>query len=139
MIITHDKMKEASKEVQELLYTLKEICRLCYLKEIDISSKTILRLYNLSFIHVTSCIGIFGKNPKLKSFYGIYSFSSHMAFINRIIVPSSLNIENEGRIFRTIKNIALTTSSRNRNLIRDNGIIRFQAEKKFYERNSKNN
>ena len=57
-----------------------------------------------------------------------------MPEISRIIAPCSLNTENEERIFNTIKEISTKTSSRKAEHVRDNAIIRMQAEQNFKEK-----
>ena len=52
-------------EIEELLYTLKEICRISYLKALDRSPKMILRLYNVTFLHYLRCLEIFGEKPQI--------------------------------------------------------------------------
>ena len=137
-IIVYNQLKyKCSTETSQLLYTLQEICRLTYLKAIYRTPKYILRLFNVTFQHAMLCFSVFGKTPKLTSLYGIYfhAIVTHLPEMARIIAPSSLHSENEERTFSSLNSISLSTSSRTCDSIRDNGIIRMQAEKKFKEEN----
>lgn len=60
--------------------------------------------------------------------YGIYY---HGLKVSRIVSPSSLHTENEEQLFSKINQISLRTSPRSLESIRDNSIIRIQAEQKF--------
>jgi len=60
------------KEIEELLYTLKEICRLAYMESYKRCPKYVLRLYNVCYIHLIRCVDVFGKSPKIHKIYGSY-------------------------------------------------------------------
>ena len=49
----------------------------------------------------------------------------------RIVAPSSLHTEDEERFFSVINNISQNTSSRTKESVRDNSIIRIQIEEKL--------
>ena len=70
--------------------------------------------------------------------FGVYfhSLTCHLPEISRIIAPSSLHCENEERMFSDITAISRSTSSRTCHSIRDNAILRLQAEMEF-KRNDK--
>lgn len=72
------------------------------------------------------CKQIFGKEPALSKFYGIYfhSLVVHMPEMNRLIAPSSINTENEERIFCSLRGIGRSTSDRKIESVRDVGIVR---------------
>ena len=131
------KNTSCSNTIKQLLYTLQESNRLSYQKSLHRSPKSILRLYNIAFLHAISCFSVFGEAPKLPKLYGIYfhAITVHLPEVARIISPSSLDTENEERIFSILNSIGLTTSTRHAESIRDNGIIRLQAEKEFMEQN----
>ena len=57
------------------------------------------------------------------------SIIAHFADTERIIAPSSLHMEEEERTFSSVNSISLATSSRTMEHVRDNSIIRMQAEK----------
>eukprot|EP00111_Clytia_hemisphaerica_P000865 TCONS_00002532-protein len=125
-----------STETEELLYTLKEICRLSYLQSTDRSSKTILRLYNMTFLHYLRCLEIFGEIPRIGKVYGSYydSLVIHLPEHYRIIALSSLYTESEERIFNGLRGIGRDTTNRHKESVRDMGIVRYQAEKNFQQK-----
>ena len=114
-------------ESEQLLYTLKEICRISYLKSVERSQKTVLRLYNVTFMHYLRCIEIFGENPKIPKTYGKYfeSVIIHFADHYRIIALSSLYAESEERIFNALRSIGRDCSNRHKESVRDVGIVRY--------------
>ena len=137
-IIVYNNLKDScSRKIKELLYTLQEINRLAYQKSTKRSPKYILRIHNVTFRHAVACISVFGKNPKLTKLYGQYfhSITTHLPEVARIISPSSLHTEQEERIFSALNGISASTSSRKLESLRDNNIIRIQAEQKFQEQN----
>ena len=113
-----------------------EMIKLAYQKSQQRSPKTILRLYNITFCHTLLCQSVLGKTPRKitkEKLYGTYyhSLTVHLPEVARIISPSSIHTENEEQLFSQIKQISLTTSSRKLDSIRDNSIIRIQAEQIF--------
>ena len=136
-IVVYQIMKgKCHADVEDLLYTLMEMIRLAYLKSDHRSPKVVLRLYNTTFRHIVLMQSVLGKNPKAitrEKLYGIYyhSLTTHLPEVSRIIAPSSLHTENEEMIFSKINQISLSTSSRSLESIRDNSILRIQAEQKF--------
>ena len=69
--------------------------------------------------------------------YGQYfhSITTHLPEVACIISPSSLYTEQEERIFSALNGISASTSSRKLESLRNNNIIRIQAEQKFQEKN----
>lgn len=129
-IIVYQRLKgKCSREIDDLLYTLVEITRLSYQNSLSRTSKSVLRLYNVTFIHATRCVQIFGETPKIAKIYGIYyhSLTVHLPEVNRIIAPSSLHTESEERIFGSIRGIARSTSQRGAASVRDVGIVRYSV------------
>ena len=127
LITVYERIKEKiPSEIRELLYTLKEISRLAYQKSVKRSPKTILRLYNMSFLHASRCQQVFGKSPKLSKIYGIYyhSLTVHLPEHARIVAPSSLFTESEERIFNALRGIGKDVSNRYRESVKDMGIVR---------------
>ena len=114
------------KEIEELLYTLKEICRLAYMESYKRSPKFILRLFNMCYIHLVRCVEVFGKSPKISKVYGSYfhAITVHLPEHSKIIAPSSLHTESEERIFNALLGIGKDTSQRTQQSVRDTGIIR---------------
>ena len=113
-------------EFEELLFTLVEITRLSYQKANLRSPRSILRLYNVTFLHSARCEQIFGPTPKLTKFYGVYYHATitHLPETSRVIAPSSLYTESEERIFGAVRAICLAASQRGVDSVRDVGIIR---------------
>ena len=127
VILIYSRLKgKVPNEIEELLYTLKELGRLAYLGAANRSPKIILRLYNVSFLHASRCIDVFGKNPKLAKIYGIYfhALTLHLPEHARIIAPSSLFTESEERIFNSLRGIGRDVTNRQKESIRDVGIVR---------------
>ena len=99
-------------EIEELLYSLKEVGRLACMSATDRTPKSILRLYNVSFVHALRCVQVFGDKPKLTKIYGTYyhSIVTHMAEHYHIIALSSLYTKSEERIFNVLRGIARDTT-----------------------------
>ena len=129
--------KPVSPEVEELLYTLVVLCKLSYQSPELRSPKTVLMMYNITFRHACIVLKLFGKKwlsskTTNEKFYGLYwhSIISHFADTHRIIPLSSLHAEEEERTFSQLNSISEGTSSRKEDHVRDNSIIRLQAEAK---------
>ena len=88
--------------------------------------RSLLRCYNITYIHSMRCLQVFGRHPKLTKFYGTYyhSLTTHLPEMKRLIAPSSLFTESEERIFSAIRGIVRSTSNRSKESIRDVGIVR---------------
>ena len=140
-IIVYQNMKgKCLKDTEDLLLTLVEITKLAYTKAKYRNQKYILRLYNITFKHAMLCINQLRgavKKISVQKLFGVYfhSITSHLPQVARIIAPSSIHTEDEERMFSKINNISLNTSTRTSQSIRDNGIVRMQAEQKFQEMN----
>ena len=133
--------KDFTDDVKELLETLIEICELAYAGADKRSPKSILRLFNVAFKHAYLLTNMFKESPSKitkEKLFGVYfhSLTCHLPEISRIIAPSSLHCENEERMFSDITAISRSTSSRTSDSIRDNAILRLQAEMEF-KRNDK--
>lgn len=88
--------KTASTSGLKLLFeTLTEIQEIVYSHDKDRSSKTILRLYNLTFIHGITSRKLFGKY--------FHALTCHAPQQFRIMSLSSTNAENEERSFHFFK------------------------------------
>ena len=127
VILVCQRLKDqVSKEVDELLYTLKEIARLAYLNSEERTPKSVLRLYNMTYLHALRCVQLFGLNPKLRKIYGTYyhAIVTHLPEHSRIIAPSSLHTESEERIFNSLRGIGRDTTDRLQTSVRDVGIVR---------------
>ena len=139
--VYHVLKNDLTEDVRELLSTLVEICELAYSSSDKRSSKSILRLFNITFKHAVLLTQLFPKEPKKISkqkLFGIYfhSITCHLPEVSRIIAPSSLHSENEERMFSDITSISRTTSSRTDENVRDNAILRLQMEIEFKKNQS---
>lgn len=136
LIIIYNNIKQfCSKSIQELLHTLIEISEKCYADANKRSPKFILRLYNITFKHAILCFNLLSNQTVLTNrvMFGIYfhSLTSHLPFMTRLFTPSSLHTEEEERLFSALNSISSSTSSRAKDSVRDNAIIRLQIEQKL--------
>ena len=132
-----------SQSLLQVLETLVLIIKFAYLPASKRTARTILLTYNVAFRHALSVMNVLGKDAKGKKvsnekLYGIYSHSifAHFPSVNRIIPLSSVHCESEERLFSQAKNISLNTSDRKLNHVRDNSIVRLQAEAQVKEATS---
>ena len=56
---------KASAEVQTLVNTLAELAKLLYLTDSDRTPKTVLRLYNVAFLHAMTCVDVLNPSSAL--------------------------------------------------------------------------
>ena len=76
--VYHVLKNDLTEDVRELLSTLVEICELAYSSSDKRSSKSILRLFNITFKHAVLLTQLFPKEPKKISkqkLFGIYFHS----------------------------------------------------------------
>lgn len=139
IMLFHNLKEHCTEDIRDLLHTLVQISHFCYAKSDSRSPKSILRLYNTTFKHAMLCINSLTQQKIItqQKLYGIYfhSLTSHLPQMSRIIAPSSLHTEDEERLFSSVNGISRSTSSRAKESIRDNSIIRLQAEKKMNAHN----
>ncbi|XP_078621301.1 uncharacterized protein LOC144887775 [Branchiostoma floridae x Branchiostoma japonicum] len=104
---------KASPPVMQLITSLLEIQRICYLPAEKRCQREILRLHNQSFIHAICLHQVIPKPKKLTArvLYGIYfhSLTTHAPTILRIVALSSTHTESEERIFNQLRGIHRTT------------------------------
>ena len=136
LYLSQNAAKPCSPEVTELLYTLVSLSKLAYESAELRTPKSVLMMYNVTFRYAMAKMDLFGmkwSSSKMSNtkFYGLYyhSIVSHFADIHRIIALSSLHAEEEERTFSSVNSISTATSSRALEHVRDNSIIRMQAEK----------
>ena len=134
--VTHLMKGKVSDDIQMLLETLADVQQILYAYDESRSPRTILRLYNLTFMHAILLQMIIGRKQKVltrRKFYGKYfhGLITHSPFQYRLISGAAMNVEDEERIFNTIKSITNSTSSRHPGHIIGNAIIRMQVEKKM--------
>ncbi|XP_078693315.1 uncharacterized protein LOC144923015 [Branchiostoma floridae x Branchiostoma belcheri] len=111
-----EKQGKASDEVMQLLYTLAEMQRLCYLAADDRNMVNIYRMSNTVFSHHIMMKQVFPGKPKIlthRKLWGIYihSLRDHTPVIFRIAATSSLMAENEERHFATFKRLTKSCAS----------------------------
>ena len=138
LLITYNTLKNKfNEDVKELLETLIEICHGAYCKASSRSSRSVLRLFNVTFKHALICKRLANSCKEFKKIFGTYyhSIITHLPEVARIISPSSLHTENEERLFSDLNNISTTTSSRRHESVRDNSILRLQLEMQWRSNN----
>lgn len=132
VVVSANMKEKCSPQIEGILRTMTEIVKIAYTKADERSPKYILRLYNITFQHAMLCVNTLSKSTKLskEKLFGIYfhSLICHLPHVARIISPNSVHTEDEERLFSVIKNISMRTSNRSLQSIRDNSIIRLQAE-----------
>ena len=102
-----------------------------YIDESKRTSKAILRLYNLAFIHAIETRRLF-KTPKkltVRKMFGQYhhALTVHAPQQFRIVPLSSTNAENEERSFNFLKTISTQTSNHHPDNVIANAFIRAQV------------
>ena len=123
-------------KAQALLDTLVEIQAIAYSSDEKRTPRQVLRFHNLAWYHATLCKEVIEfKLNKLtcRKFYGNYfhNITSHAPLQNRIISGRSSNVEEQERIFNTLKNICRATSSYHPGQIIGNIFVRLQAEQQL--------
>uniref|UniRef100_A0A8W8L0T5 Uncharacterized protein n=1 Tax=Magallana gigas TaxID=29159 RepID=A0A8W8L0T5_MAGGI len=130
----HQKFTENGipKEILLLCTSLVEMISICYSHHHQMTPKTILRLYNQSFLFSVLCKTVIGTPKKMttRKFYGchFHSMTVHAPQTFRIFCLRSLIPEQEERSFGDMRRISLNTSSRQCGKIIDNAIVRFNAQ-----------
>lgn len=124
------------KNFHKLLTTLVEMQSLLYADEAKRTSKSILRFYNLSFIHAVEMRKLF-KNPKKltsRKMFGQYhhALTVHAPQQFRIVSLSSRNAENEERAFNFLKSISTQTSNHHPENVIVNAFIRSQVSNEVF-------
>ena len=118
--------------VQELLYTLAQLCHLLYIQDHERTPKIILRLHNTAFKNAMSCKQVLGvpQSVTLRTLYGIYwhSIIAEAPLLTRIVSLRTICTEEQERTCNTIKEITKATSSGHSDHIIPNSLLRMQAE-----------
>ena len=94
-------------DTQQVINTLAEISKLLYMTESNRSPRTILRLYNVTFLHGLLCTKLF-KNPHTMSvgqMFGLYFHKTtvHAAEDTRIVSGYSRLVEQDERQFKELR------------------------------------
>ena len=98
------------------------------------SCKSILRLYNLTWIHAEKCVEVFHTPQKMsrEKFFGTYfhSIVCHAAPQYELVSLRAVNAENEEIMFGQADKITGNTSNRHPNHVIPNLLLRVQAQAK---------
>ena len=134
--VTHLMKGKVSDDIQMLLETLADVQQILYAYDETRSPRTILRLYNLTFMHAILLKMIIGRKQKVltrRKFYGKYfhGLIAHSPFQYRLISGAAINVEDKERVFNTIKSITNSTSSWHPGHVIGNAIIQMHVEKKM--------
>ena len=102
--------------VENSLVTLCEMQPLPYQSEEDHTPRSLLRYYNVSFLHALMGKLIIGYKTKAMTtgkFYGkhFHNLINHVPMQLRIISGRSTNVKNQKQVFNTFKEITKSTSS----------------------------
>ena len=132
--VTHLMKGRLPDDFQVILDTLAEIQEILYSYDEQCSSRTVLRLYNLTFWHAVMLKIVLGTQMKSLTtckFYGKYfhGLISHSPLQHRLMSGASMNTEDEERIINKIIRITNTTSSKHPGHVIGNALIRLQVEK----------
>ena len=124
---------EADKQYVELFRTAAEISELFYSHDYQRSDASILRLYNVTYIHAKLCKELFGDTQN-SAFFGRYfhSIVTHSPLVYRLISLRSVNTEMQERVFGQFKQITKSTSNQKPNGVLTNILIRWQEEAKAH-------
>ena len=121
--------------VHKLLRSLSEIQRILYLDDDFRTTKEILRLHNACFEHfilLKQVMPIKNLSAKMSrdKMYGKYMHNLlvHAPLQYRLVSGSSINVENEERLFTTIKTITKNTSNNHPGHLIGNLIVRQAVE-----------
>ena len=121
-------------DVLKLLTTLSEIGRLLYAHDYVHSPQSVLHLHLITWTHWMLLRSIIPQPKKLtkRKLWGYYAHAllTHAPVQYRLISLRQLNAENEERLFGSLKDITLRTSSRRPGEITYNAFIRLQEEMK---------
>ena len=120
-------------ETLEVLLTLIEIQRILYSHADTRTPRQILQLYNMTFKHFHLVQQVFKSNLVTitkNKLYGKYfhNLMIHAPLQYRLIAGSSINCEDEERIFNLLKSITGSTTSYHSGHVIGNLILRYQAE-----------
>ena len=135
LILLYLKLKELQPDslLTDLYRTAVEITNLCYTHYDIRTPRSILCLYNRTFLHAHQCSVLFS-NPKSttrRRMFGRYfhSITTHAAGLFRIISLRSLNTEQHERMFQQAKALTKGTSNNHPQNVISNIIKRLQFER----------
>ena len=120
------------KDFRMLFETLVEIQGLLYSHEDQRTVKSILRLYNLTFVHGMEARRLFKKPKALtkRKMFGQYfhALICHAPQQFRVVALMSTNAENEEREFNFLKNVSTHTSNHHPENVLTNAFVRTQVK-----------
>ena len=128
---------QPTSELTEVLRTAVEICEILYSNPEKRTTRSILRLHNLAFVHAKKCEQAFSipKTMSPRKLFGRYfhALTAHSPLMNRIISPRLLNTEVEERMFGQCKAITRNSSNQHTDHIIPNILVRLQYEQQRRE------
>ena len=108
-----------------------------YASDKDRSLEKILRFHNLTFLHATTLLDVFGKTKSLttRKMFGQYyhALVSHAPQQYRIMAMTTSNAEDEERQFNFLKTTATQTSNHHSDNVLMNAFIRSQVRAEYQE------
>ena len=122
------------KDVKVLMATIVKISELLYASCKTRTPKTVLQLYNCTWLHHTLCRKLFDqsrlKNVTWEAFLGTYlhSLVCHAPKQYELICLRSVNTENQERLFQQAKAIAKNCSNRKPNNVITSIVLSLQAK-----------
>ena len=121
-----------SQKVTTLFSTAAEIQEILYSREDKRTDQSILRLYNLVFIHARLCNDLFpNKSCKLYCSY-FHSLTCHAPQLYRLVALRSLNTEYQERMFKQANLITKGTSNMHPNHIIKNILVRVRVSYRIF-------
>ena len=117
-----------------LLSTAVKISELLYSSDNKRTPKSVLQLYNCTWLHHELCKTLFSK-PKEVSYEKFFRLYLHSLVVHaprqyEIVCLKSINTENQERIFQQAKQIALKCTNRKPDNVIPSVLIRLQAKEK---------
>ena len=124
--------KDINSSIVRLLSTAVKVCEIMYALDTQRSPRSVLQLYNLTWLHHELCKSQFVKFHEVThdKFYRLYlhSIVIHALLQYEVLCLRSVNTENQERIFQQAKTIALATTNRKPENVVLNVMLRLQAK-----------
>ena len=121
-------------EILHLIQTLVEISEIFYADDSKRSPRSVLRLYNLTWVHFQLCCKLFQRtnNVSHQKMFGIYmhALTMHAPPQYEIVCMKSTNSEHEERLFGQAKNMVHMATNRKPTTVIPNVLLRLQARQK---------
>ncbi len=123
-------MIDVNEELKTLLTTAVKISEILYSQDDKRTLKSILQLYNCTWLHYELCKQFFcsPREVSYENFFGIYihSLVVHAPIQYKIVCLTSINTENEERLFQQAKRIARLTTNRHPEHVIPSILLRLQ-------------